>query len=100
MKVDEWGAPVHLEAGVLCGAHWRGAGIYHESAAAVRQCYAVRDEMRAQQEAELAVERAYERHLEDRGYDEARGQEDWEARHGVIPFDQAYRNACPEMFAD
>lgn len=29
------------------------------------------------------AEAAYERHLEDRGYDDARGQEAWEAQMGI-----------------
>lgn len=97
---DAWGAPVHLKAGVRCGSHGRDNRVYHESAEAVRRCYAVRNEMEAEQAAELAAEQAYERHLEDRGYDDARAQEVYEQRNGVVPFDQAYRNACPEAFAD
>lgn len=47
------------------------------------------EQSRAEQEAELA----YERHLEDRGYWEARADEDYERAMGVIPFDEAMRQA-------
>jgi hypothetical protein len=50
-------------------------------------------EARAEQEAELA----YERHLEDRGYWEARADEDYERQMGVIPFDEAMRQAQREQ---
>lgn len=42
---------------------------------------------------EMAAELANERYFEDRGYDEARAFEDWEASRGVIPFDVAMREA-------
>lgn len=43
-----------------------------------------------------AAEMAYERHLEDRGANEARAQDDHEARNGVISFQDAWDMACPE----
>lgn len=39
--------------------------------------------------AEFDAETAYERHLEDAGYEEARLQEDMEARMGILSFSQA-----------
>jgi hypothetical protein len=87
--------------GVRCGNHGRtaqGEHVHHASPASVRECYRLTAEAIADQEAEIAAELAYERHLEDRGYWEARAQEDWEERHGVIQFEDAYRAACPELF--
>ena len=89
--------------GVRCGNHGRtapGEHVRHANPASVRACYRATAEMIADQEAEIAAELAYERHLEDRGYWEARAQEDWENRNGVIQFDEAYRMACPEAFED
>lgn len=100
MKVDEWGAPVELASGVRCGAHGRGTPIYHESAAAVKLCYAVAREMEAQSRAEAEAELRNERWFEDRGWEEARAQEDYEARMGMVDFGTAYREACPELFVD
>lgn len=100
MQVDEWGAPVELASGVRCGAHGRGAPIYHESAAAVKLCYAVAREMEAQSRAEAEAEMRNERYFEDRGWAEAMAERDWEDSRGVIQFDQAYREACPELFVD
>lgn len=93
MQLDEYGAPAHLEAGVRCGSHGKGRRVYHESAEAVRVCYQVMRYEVSQQMAELAAERDVERYFEDRGYEEARAQDDYEARNGVIPFDVAMRNA-------
>lgn len=89
--------------GVRCGNHGRtapGEHVHHANPASVRECYRLTAEMIADQEAEIRAELAYERHLEDRGYDEARAQEDWENRNGVIQFEDAYRMACPEAFQD
>lgn len=87
--------------GVRCGNHGRtapGEHIRHANTVSVRECYRLTAQMEADQAAEIAAELAYERHLEDRGYWEARAQEDWEERHGVIQFEDAYRAACPELF--
>lgn len=99
MQVDEYGAPVWLESGVRCGSH--GAQrVYHESAAAVRTCYAVMRAEMAEQQALQEAEARNERWFEDRGYWEARAQEEYEERMGVIPFSEAYRMACPELFTE
>jgi hypothetical protein len=87
--------------GVRCGNHGRTAPsehVHHANPASVRECYRLAAQMEADQAAEIAAELAYERHLEDRGYWDARAQEDWEERHGVIQFEDAYRAACPELF--
>jgi hypothetical protein len=55
----------------------------------VRECYYHRyhgeEEARAEQAAEMAAERYYE----ERGYDEARAFEEWEARQGKVSYEQA-----------
>lgn len=52
--------------GVKCGnCSHRDAPVYHENAAAVRDCYAARYEGDAQQRAELAAEAAAERYFEE-----------------------------------
>jgi hypothetical protein len=74
------------ETGTRCGNHGRtthGAHIYHANPASVSECYRLAAEMIADQEAEIRAELAYERHLEDRGYDEARWEEDREFWGGV-----------------
>lgn len=103
----EWNTEIELDGpyevkvtatGVRCGNHGRGVRIYHANSVSVRECYRLTAQMEADQAAEMAAELAYERHLEDRGYWEARAQEDWEKRHGVTQFEDAYRAACPELF--
>lgn len=96
---DDWGLPAQTVEGVRCANHgdWR---VYHFDAAAVRACFTVTAQMQADQDAEIAAEQAYVRHLEDRGYWEARAQDDYEARMGVIDFADAYRMACPWLFTD
>lgn len=98
------GYPAITETGVRCGNHFRGDNIRHPNAATVRACYEhSADALAAYEEqyaAELAAESATERYFEDRGYWEARAQEDYEERHGVISFQDAYRMACPEAFGD
>lgn len=74
------------ETGVRCGNHGRtkhGEHIYHADPASVQECYRLTAEMIADQEAEIRAELAYERHLEDRGYWEARAQEQWEQTQGI-----------------
>lgn len=82
-----------------------GVTHHHETIAQVKLCFAREgglrsleeealleqwnDEMRAEIEAEQAVERYYE----DRGWAEALAQDEYEARMGVIPFDVAMRLA-------
>lgn len=82
----------HIRCGCCLGRH--------TTTTEVRDCYAERDEMQAQMDAEIAAEAAVERHLEDRGYWDARAQEDYERRCGVIDFADAYRAACPWLFDD
>lgn len=75
------------ETGVRCGNHGRtqhGEHVYHADPESVRECYRLAAEMIQQAEADIRAELAYEQHLEDRGYWEARAQEDYEQRHGVI----------------
>lgn len=98
-----WDSPYTVEettTGVRCGNHGKVGVAYHHSAAAVRECYRLGRELDAQAAAEHAAELAMERALEDRGYWDARAQEDHEAAHGVIQFDEAYRMACPWLFQD
>lgn len=89
---DDYGYPAHLDTGVRCGDH-SGIRVYHNSAEAVRVCYRMRADDMAQQAGEIAAEAAVERYFEDRGYMEARAQEDYEAACGVIPFDVAMADA-------
>jgi hypothetical protein len=72
------------ETGVRCGNHHREDRVRHANAASVRECYRLTAEMIADQEAEIRAEQGYERYLEDRGYWEARAQEDHEARMGIF----------------
>ncbi|WBB94129.1 hypothetical protein [Verrucosispora sp. WMMC514] len=90
---DEFGYPVITDTGIRCGNHHPGEDARHESVTAVRDCYRRAAEEEAAAEADAAAELAAERALEDRGYWDARAQEDWEAAHGVIPFDVAFREA-------
>jgi hypothetical protein len=96
INVDAIGIPAKTQTGVRCG----NCGARHASAKAVNLCYLRGAELDAESAAEIAAEAAYERHLEDRGYWEARAQEDHENRYGVIQFDEAYRMACPWLFED
>ena len=88
------------EEGPYCGRcnnGWRKAEkmprIRHADSAAVRMCYAVATEMEADMYADYEAEMAVERHFEDRGYYEARAQDDYEARMGVVSFADAYAEA-------
>lgn len=71
----------------------------HATAAEVASCYAA---TRAYAEycdwddGAAAAEQAYERHLENRGYGEARAQADYEARNGVVGFIEAWHLASPD----
>ena len=89
------------------------AGHHHQTRAQVILCChrgqdyinsieqdAENEEFAAQQAAEIAAEMGYERMLEDRGWEEARAQEEYEMRMGVIPFDVALANARREMEAN
>jgi hypothetical protein len=85
-QVDAYTIKV-TEAGARCGNHGKTPKgerhTYHANTASVRACYQLTAQMNADQEAEIAVELAYERHLEDRGYHEARAQEAWEQTNGM-----------------
>lgn len=97
----EWSGDYEIretETGIRCGNHGRGARVYHANPASVRECYRLTAEMIADQKAEIEAEQRYERFLEDRGYWEARAQEAYEETHGVIQFEDAYREACPWLF--
>lgn len=69
----------------------------HETIAQIKLCFSrpqgvesIEEAWRAAEaKAEIDAEMGYERHLENAGYDEARFQEDMEARMGVIPFEDA-----------
>jgi hypothetical protein len=66
----------------------------HDSVAEVAECAedrAEHDDDGADYQAELAAERA----LEDRGYWEARAQDDYEARLGIRSFAQAWHDESP-----
>jgi len=71
VEYDWLGYIVPSGTGPICGA----CGYHHATVKAIKACYAImqaqEDEMRAEQAAELA----YERHLEDRGYWDARADE-------------------------
>jgi|SRR6185369_1133149 phage protein D len=100
MQVDEYGAPVWTASGVRCGSHGRGDAVYHESVAAVKVCHQTMYAEVAQQQAEIEAEQRNERYFEDRGWEESLAERAWEDSRGVVQFDEAYRNACPELFAD
>lgn len=93
--VDWIGYPVATVTGPRCGS----CTAHHNSVAAIKLCYSIAEDQAQQAEDEAAAERAYERHLEDRGYDEARAQEAYEAAHGVIPFDVALAAAYRDLEA-
>lgn len=93
IQQDFGGSPIQTETGIRCG-YCKGR---HANRETVRYCH---ESGRAQEElaeadyrAELAVERWYE----DRGYWDARAQEDYEARMGVIPFDVAMAEALGQL---
>ena len=73
------------DKGVRCGNHGKDR-VYHRDASEVKDCYAGRFD----DDGAAAAEMAYERHLEDAGYWEARAQEDYERRMGVVDFSDAY----------
>ena len=88
---EEYPTIRQTESGPYCGQCNRGwrkadgtAKIRHANGDAVRMCYAVAKELEDDQRNEYYADLAYERLFEDRGYWEARGQEDYEARNGVI----------------
>lgn len=93
---DWLGIPLLTPTGPYCGGcGGRRAGARHADVAAIRACDAYRRDQDAVVEGARWAEAAYERHLEDRGYDEARAQEDYEARNGVIGFIEAWHIQSP-----
>jgi hypothetical protein len=98
-EYDDLGEVVITDSGVRCGNHGRGEKIHHANSASVRECYRIDRERIAESNAEIAAEQAYERHLEDKGYWEAKAQDDYEARMGVIQFEDAWDMADPEHAA-
>lgn len=89
---DEWGYPAKTATGVRCGNHG-SARVRHDNTEAVRACYEQAEGDRRQADAEYDAEMAIERYLENRGYDDARAQDEYEQRMGVIPFDVAFAAA-------
>lgn len=91
---------IRLPKGVTCFIHSRDAGkvVKHDSVDQVRECHerehyndylAGIDDWDGALQAELA----YERHLEDRGRDEAELDRRMEDARGVIQFEDAYAAA-------
>lgn len=90
---DFYGFPLPTTTGPRCGNC--GGGVHHADVAAVKLCYALEAEQ-SWDDGAAAAEAAYERHLEDRGYDEARAQDDHEARNGVVGFIDAWHAESPD----
>lgn len=78
-----------MNKGIRCGnreVHGTDGRFYHPTAADVRDCYteAAREaDDEALMEGVRQAEMGYERYLEDRGYEAARAQEEYEARMGI-----------------
>ena len=54
---DQWGSPIEVaEGGVRCANHPRDWKIRHENTDAVRACFAITEQMAAEQRAELYAE--------------------------------------------
>lgn len=88
----DYGLVVRTETGVRCGN-------CHERHANVVSVLACHEEAWAAEQAgydDWLAEQRYERALEDRGYWDARAQEDHEAAMGVVPFHVAYAEAMAE----
>lgn len=93
VTVDAQGYPAMIERGPRCGA----CKAHHKSVADIRYCYDLKAEQEAQVAGELAAEKAVERHFEDRGYWEARADEDREAAMGIVPFHEAMAEALGQL---
>jgi len=96
---DEFGYAVETDHGVKCGNHGWGSKVYHRDVATVRACSEIRHWERQTERAEINAELAYERHLEDRGWQDARAQEDHEARMGVVDFQTAWAESDAALAA-
>ncbi|MGI8307041.1 hypothetical protein [Saccharopolyspora hattusasensis] len=89
MRYHQFGRPEATLSGVVCGHCFDvfdDLVVRHASAGHVRACFEAGEEERWQMEGELAADRAVERHFEDRGYWEARAQENYEMSRGIWPY--------------
>jgi hypothetical protein len=91
---DTFGYPAAATTGPYCGNCPRGTR--HVNVQAIRDCYAIAQEQCEAHEDAYAAELAVERALEDRGYDEARAQEDYEARTGALGLVDWWHIQSPE----
>jgi hypothetical protein len=72
---------------------------HHSSVAEVRACFAGQLEVPTDEDWDngaAGAEQAYERHLENLGYEEAQAQDAYEARNGVVGFMEAWHIESPE----
>jgi len=76
---DWLGYVLASEQGPICGA----CSNHHASVKAIRVCHGIMQAQEDEMRAEQAAEQGYERYLEDRGYWDARAQEDHERAMGV-----------------
>lgn len=90
IETDEYGYPVATQTGVRCGNHPPQETVRHASVEAVGRCFALRF-------AEQAEEDAL-RYAESAGYWEGAAEWAWEDARGLVELDQAYREACPDLF--
>lgn len=89
----DWiGYPTATETGPRCGR----CQAPHINIEAIRDCHTIAYAQEEQADADARAEASYERHLEDRGYDAARAQDDYEARNGVIGFIEAWHAQSPD----
>lgn len=88
------GLPIRTVFGIRCGNHGK-VKVWHENIEAIRYCFEIRYEGEAAQADAYRAEMAVERALEDRGYWEARAQEEYEARTGALDFIDAWHAASP-----
>lgn len=71
VEMNALGYVAETTSGARCGGHGR-TRTYHADSDAVRECYRIAREQDAQEDAEIAAERATERFFEERGgYHEA-----------------------------
>lgn len=92
MIIDSISLPIRVEKGFRCG-ECKGR---HHSVKAIKFCHEVSADHKAEQAALYNAEMAYERHLENRGADEADAQDAYERRNGVIGFREAWHNESPD----
>jgi hypothetical protein len=94
ITTDDFGFPTVTTTGVRCANHHPDEQARHESVDAVRECFRFTYDLQDAAHDDWAAEQAAERALEDRGYWDARAQEDHEAAVGVIPFHVAMAAAA------